>query len=226
MREGWPKNEKIRVIIVCILEVKKTSEFQFLVQTRREGEIFLVEVSPWLWSGVGTLERCEYLLFEYSLVEMWESSNYHQWRTVSSGGQTSPLQLNLLILATAVFPFVFCLYGERGPIIDSFHALKLWRHSERQVIFQEGGVRQHVVNLCAGVSNSGWSELPTFSPSTSPIILGQSLAMAPGLVMGLLGISIKEGEIQLVWTYIRDSLSSQNPRLVKVNLKGDKVSWG
>ena len=63
---------------------------------------------------------------------------------------------------------------------------------------QEGGVRQHVVNLCAGVSNSGWSELPTFSPSTSPIILGQSLAMAPGLVMGLLGISIKEGEIQLV----------------------------
>ena len=54
-------------------------------------------------------------------------------------------------------------------------------HGERQVMSQEGEVRQHVVNLCAGVSNSGgWSELPTFSPSTSPIILGQSLAWRDG----------------------------------------------
>ena len=53
-----------------MLEVKKTSEFQFLIQTRRKGEIFSVSASPWLWSGVGTLERCKYLWFEYSLVEM------------------------------------------------------------------------------------------------------------------------------------------------------------
>ena len=65
-----------------MLEVKKTSEFQFLIQTRRKGEIFSVSASPWLWSGVGTLERCEYLWFEYSLVEMRGSSNYHQWCTV------------------------------------------------------------------------------------------------------------------------------------------------
>ena len=108
MREGWPKNEKIRVIIVCILEVKKTSEFQFLVQTRRKGEIFSVSASPWLWSGVGTLERCKYLWFEYSLVEMWGSSNYHQWRTVVFW------RPDLSTPAHRVTTFVVCLYGKKG----------------------------------------------------------------------------------------------------------------